>query len=183
MPTIGNGSSRFAQSTILRPSELPRTLRWCFPAVLPLRATEAHIARVAGLTEPIRFVLRRAAVVPDAHGVRGPCVSPSRRMAVTLSVACMNGSMQDGRAAAEWKQGASFTPHVTVAAGATSDPLHSLAGDLNARGSRHPRINLGDRAGRRDAGRDQARRALPTRDPLHNHLQTHYALPVKFTHF
>ena len=42
-----------------------------FPAVLPLRATEAHVARVAQSTEPIKFVLRRAAVVPDARGAGG----------------------------------------------------------------------------------------------------------------
>ena len=44
-----------------------------FPAVLPLRAMEAHVSRVAALTEPIRFALRRAAVVPDAHGSGAMC--------------------------------------------------------------------------------------------------------------
>ena len=33
-----------------------------------------------------------------------------------------------------WKRNASFTPHVTVAGGPTDEPLHALAGDLNARG-------------------------------------------------
>ena len=44
-----------------------------FPAVLPLRAMEAHASRVAALTEPIRFALRRAAVVPDATGQGAMC--------------------------------------------------------------------------------------------------------------
>ena len=42
-----------------------------FPAVMPLRATEAHVTRVAHSTEPIRFVLRRATVAPHAIGSGG----------------------------------------------------------------------------------------------------------------
>ena len=103
-----------------------------FPAVLPLRATEAHIARVAGLTEPIRFVLRRAAVMPDAHRPGGHVFllpEDGRDALGGLHERLCQDVMQP-----QWRKGASFTPHVTVAAGATSDPLHSLAGDLNARG-------------------------------------------------
>ena len=34
---------------------IPAHFTLVFPAVLPLRATEAHVSRVAALTEPIRF--------------------------------------------------------------------------------------------------------------------------------
>ena len=50
---------------------IPAHFTLVFPAVLPLRATETHVARVAHSTEPIKFVLRRAAVVPDALGAGG----------------------------------------------------------------------------------------------------------------
>jgi hypothetical protein len=42
-----------------------------FPSVLPLRATETHLTRVAHSTQPIRFVLRRATVAPNALGSGG----------------------------------------------------------------------------------------------------------------
>ena len=103
-----------------------------FPAVLPLRATEAHVARVAGLTEPIRFVLRRAAVVPDAHGAGGHVFlipEDGRDALGGLHERLYQDVLQP-----QWRKGGPFTPHVTVAAGTTIEPLESLAGDLNARG-------------------------------------------------
>ena len=85
-----------------------------FPAVLPLRAMEAHVSRVAALTEPIRFALRRAVVVPDAHGSGG---------------------------------------HVFLFAEDGRDALSGL----------HERTFHSD--------------------PLHNHPEPHYPLPVKSPHF
>jgi 2'-5' RNA ligase len=103
-----------------------------FPAVLPLRTTEAHVARVAGLTEPIRFVLRRAAVVPDAHGSGGHIFLLPEDGRDALSG--LHERLCQDLVQPHWRKGASFMPHVTVAAEATSSPLYSLAGDLNARG-------------------------------------------------
>jgi 2'-5' RNA ligase len=103
-----------------------------FPAVLPLRATEAHVTRVAHKTEPIRFVLRRAAVAPDALGSGGHVFlipEDGRDALVGLHERLYEGVLQP-----HVKRGASFTPHITVAAGTAIDPLHTLAGELNARG-------------------------------------------------
>jgi 2'-5' RNA ligase len=102
-----------------------------FPAILPLRETEAHVARVAESMEPMRFVLRRAAVVPDHLGTAGHVFllpDDGRDALVGLHDRLNHGVPQP-----HWKRGVSFTPHVTVAAGPL-DPLHALAGDLNAKG-------------------------------------------------
>jgi 2'-5' RNA ligase len=102
-----------------------------FPAILPLRDTEAHIARVAQSTEPLRFVLRRAAVVPDHLGTAGHIflLPEDGRDALTG----LHDRLNQGMPQPQWKRGAPFTPHVTVAAATTLDPLHALAGELNAR--------------------------------------------------
>ena len=102
-----------------------------FPAILPLRETEAHVARVAQSMEPMRFVLRRAAVVPDHLGTAGHVFllpDDGRDALVGL-----HDRLNQGVPQPHWKRGVSFTPHVTVAAG-TLEPLHALAGDLNAKG-------------------------------------------------
>ena len=100
------------------------------PAVLPLRATEAHVARVAGVTEPIRFVLRRAAVVPDVRGSGGHVFLLPEDGRDALSG--LHERLYQDVLQPEWKKGTSFTPHITVAAGTAAEPLHELAGDLNA---------------------------------------------------
>jgi 2'-5' RNA ligase len=103
-----------------------------FPAVLPLRAMEAHVARVAALTEPIRFALRRAAVVPDAHGAGGHVflIAEDGRDALNG----LHERLYQDVVHPEWKRSGPFTPHVTVAAGPTDEALQALAGDLNTRG-------------------------------------------------
>lgn len=102
-----------------------------FPAVLPLRATEAHVARVAHATEPIRFVLRRAAVAPDTVGAGGHVFLLPEDGRDAL--AGLHERLYEGVPQPQGKRSASFTPHVTVAAGTSIDPLHALAGELNAR--------------------------------------------------
>lgn len=103
-----------------------------FPAVLPLRATEAHITRVARSAEPIRFMLRRAAVVPDARGSGGHVflIPDDGRDAL----AGLHERLYEGALQPHLRRNVSFTPHLTVAAGTAIDPLHALAGELNAKG-------------------------------------------------
>jgi 2'-5' RNA ligase len=103
-----------------------------FPAVLPMRVTEAHVARVAHSTQPIRFVLRRAAVAPDAVGSGGHVflIPEDGRDAL----GGLHERLYEGVLQPHWKRGTSFTPHITVAAGTAVDPLHALAGDLNTKG-------------------------------------------------
>jgi 2'-5' RNA ligase len=101
------------------------------PAVFSQRATEAHLARVAHSTQPIKFVLRRAAVVPDAVGSGGHVFllpDEGRDALSGLHERLYTDALQP-----EWKRSASFTPHITVAAGTAIEPLHALAGDLNAK--------------------------------------------------
>ena len=102
-----------------------------FPAILPLRATDAHITRVAHVTEPIRFVLRRATVVPDAIGSGGHVflIPEDGRDAL----AGLHERLYEGPLHAHMKRHISFTPHVAVAAGMSIDSLHTLAGELNAK--------------------------------------------------
>jgi len=103
-----------------------------FPAVLPLRATEAHLARVAHSTEPINFVLRRAAVVPDTLGSGGHVFLLPEEGRDALSG--LHERLYEDVLQPQWRRSASFTPHVTVAAGTATDPLDTLACDLNAKG-------------------------------------------------
>jgi 2'-5' RNA ligase len=102
-----------------------------FPAVLPLRATETHVTRVAHATEPIRFVLRRATVAPDALGSGGHVflIPEDGRDAL----AGLHERLYEGALQPHAKRHVSFTPHVTVAAGTAIDPLQALAGELNAK--------------------------------------------------
>ena len=102
-----------------------------FPAMLPLRDTEAHIARVAQSTEPLRFALRRAAVVPDHVGTSGHIFLLPEDGRDALGG--LHDRLNDGMPQPQWKRGVPFTPHVTVAAATTLEPLHALAGDLNAK--------------------------------------------------
>lgn len=103
-----------------------------FPAVLPLRATEAHVGRVAHATEPIRFVLRRAAVAPDALASGGHVFLLPEDGRDAL--AGLHERLHEAGLQTLARRHPSFTPHVTVAAGIAIDPLHALAGDLNAKG-------------------------------------------------
>ncbi len=103
-----------------------------FPSVLPMRVTEAHVARVAHSTQPIRFVLRRAAVAPDAVGAGGHVflIPEDGRDAL----GGLHERLYEGVLQPHLRRGASFTPHISVAAGTAVAPLHELAGDLNAKG-------------------------------------------------
>jgi 2'-5' RNA ligase len=103
-----------------------------FPTVMSARATEAHLTRVAHSTEPIRFVLRRATVAPDALGSGGHVflIPEDGRDAL----AGVHERLYEGVPQGHPRRNATFTPHITVAAGTASDPLHMLAGELNAKG-------------------------------------------------
>jgi 2'-5' RNA ligase len=103
-----------------------------FPSVLPVRATEVHVARVAQSSEPIRFVLRRAAVVSDAIGSGGHVflLPEDGRDALTG----LHERLYEGALQPHLRRNVSFTPHITVAAATAIDPLHALAGELNAKG-------------------------------------------------
>ena len=103
-----------------------------FPAVLPLRATEAHVARVTHSTEPFKFVLRRAAVVADARGTGGHVFLIPEDGRDSLSA--LHERLCEALPQPQWTRGASFTPHITVAAGTSTASLNTLAGDLNAKG-------------------------------------------------
>ena len=103
-----------------------------FPAVMSARATEAHMTRVAHSTEPIRFALRRAAVAPDALGAGGHVFLIPEDGRDALSG--LHERLYEGVPQPHSKRNPSFTPHVTIAAGTAIDPLHTLAGELNARG-------------------------------------------------
>jgi 2'-5' RNA ligase len=102
-----------------------------FPSVLSLRATEAHATRVAHSTEPIRFVLRRATVAPDAVGSGGHVflIPEDGRDAL----AGLHERLYEGALQPHVRRNIPFTPHITVAAGTAMDPLHALAGELNAK--------------------------------------------------
>lgn len=103
-----------------------------FPAILARRDIEPQVARVAQSTQPFRFMLRRAAVVPDHPGTSGHIflLPDDGRDAL----AGLHERLNKGVPQPQWKHGVSFTPHVTVAAANTLDPIHALAGDLNAKG-------------------------------------------------
>src|SRR6187402_908724 len=85
-----------------------------FPAVLPLRAIEAHVERVARATEPFRVLLRRATVAPDPHGSSGHVflIPEDGRDAL----AGLHERLHEGPLQRQLRR-ASFTPHMTVAAG------------------------------------------------------------------
>ena len=104
-----------------------------FPAVMSARATEAHMTRVAHSTEPIRFVLRRAAVAPDTVGPGGHVflIPEDGRDALggLHERLCDRVLLQP-----HFRRNATFTPHITIAAGTAIDPLHTIAGELNAKG-------------------------------------------------
>ena len=103
-----------------------------FPAVLPMRATEAHVARVAQSSEPIRFVLRRAAVVPHAVGDGGHVFLLPEDGRDAL--AGLRDRLYEGALQPHVRRNVSFNPHITVAAATAIDTLHVLAGELNAKG-------------------------------------------------
>ena len=110
---------------------IPAHFTLVFPAILPLRVTEAHVTRVAHATEPIRFVLRRATVAADAIGSGGHVflIPEDGRDAI----AGLHERLYEGALQPHFKRNTSFTPHISVAAGTSLQPLHMLAGELNAR--------------------------------------------------
>lgn len=101
-----------------------------FPAVLTMRTIEPHVARVARATEPIRFALRRAAVVPNSVGEGGHVFLLAEDGRDAL--AGLHERLYEGLPHPPPNWHTSFTPHVTVAANPSIDPLHALAGELNA---------------------------------------------------
>ena len=132
-----------------------------FPAVMPARATEAHLTRVAHSTEPIRFVLRRAAVAPDALGSGGHVflIPEDGRDAL----AGLHDRLYDGVLQPHSRRNTTFTPHITVAAGTATRSASHDCRRAEREGHEHPRIDFRDRAGRGDAGRNPACRALSAR--------------------
>ena len=111
---------------------IPAHFTLVFPAVLPLRATETHVARVAQATQPFKFVLRRAAVVPDGRSTGGHVflIPEDGRDAL----GALHDRLCHDLPQPQWSRGPSFTPHVTVAAATSMDALDALAADLNAKG-------------------------------------------------
>ena len=111
---------------------IPAHFTLVFPTVMSARATEAHLARVAHSTEPIRFVLRRAVVAPDSLGSSGHVflIPEDGRDALTG----LHERLYDSGLQPQSRRHATFTPHITVAAGTAIDPLHTIAGELNAKG-------------------------------------------------
>ena len=101
-----------------------------FPSVLPPRTTESHVARIAQAAEPVRFVLRRAAVVADAHGAGGHVflIPEEGRDGLTQ----LHNRLHDGPFVS-LRPSSTFTPHVTIAAKTPVAPLHLLAAGLNAK--------------------------------------------------
>jgi 2'-5' RNA ligase len=77
-------------------------------------------------------VLRRAAVVPDSVGDGGHVFllpEDGRDALAGLHERLYEGALQP-----HLRRNVSFTPHITVAAATGIDPLHALAGELNAKG-------------------------------------------------
>jgi 2'-5' RNA ligase len=111
---------------------IPAHFTLVFPAVLPLRATESHVARIAHSTQPFKFVLRRAAVAPDTRGTGGHVflIPEDGRDAL----GALHERLCEDVPQPQWSRNTSFTPHITVAAATSMDPLHALAGDLNVKG-------------------------------------------------
>jgi 2'-5' RNA ligase len=101
-----------------------------FPTVLSLRTIEAQVLRVARGIEPIRFVLRRAGVVPDAVGEGGHVflIPEEGRDQITQ----LHDRLYDGALQSHLRKDVSFTPHLTLAARPSLEPLHTLAGEINA---------------------------------------------------
>lgn len=102
-----------------------------FPTVVSLHMIEAQAARVARTSEPIRFVLRRAAVVADAVGSGGHVFLMPEEGRDQLTQ--LHGRLYDGALQSHLRKDVSFTPHLTVAARAAIEPLNALAGEINAK--------------------------------------------------
>jgi len=101
-----------------------------FPTMLSRRMVEAQAARLARTTEPIKFVLRRAAVVEDPIGAGGHVFllpEEGRDQIVQL-----HDRLYEGALHLHIRKDVPFTPHMTVASRTLSDPLHVLAGEINA---------------------------------------------------
>jgi 2'-5' RNA ligase len=103
-----------------------------FPAVMSARGAEPHLTRVAHATQPIRFVIRRATVAPDSVGAGGHVflIPEDGRDALTG----LHERLSQGALLAHARRNGAFTPHITVAAATSLEPVHALAGELNARG-------------------------------------------------
>lgn len=100
-----------------------------FPTMLSRRMVEAQAARLARTTDPIKFVLRRAAVVQDPIGAGGHVFllpDEGRDQIVQL-----HDRLYEGALHLQMRKDLPFTPHVTVASRTLSDPLHVLAGEIN----------------------------------------------------
>jgi 2'-5' RNA ligase len=103
-----------------------------FPAVMSARGAEAHLTRVAHSTEPIRFVVRRATAAPDAVGAGGHVflIPEDGRDAL----AGLHERLSQGVLQTHGRRNSAFTPHMTVATANALDPVHALAGEINAKG-------------------------------------------------
>jgi 2'-5' RNA ligase len=112
-----------------------------FPTVLSLRVIDAHAARVARATQPIRFVLRRAGVVSDAVGEGGHVFLMPEEGRDELTR--LHDRLYDGPLQSHQRLDVSFTPHLTVAAHPTLEPLNALVTEINA-GSRGIRGFIAD---------------------------------------
>ena len=103
-----------------------------FPTVLSRRLIDAHAARVAKVTEPIKFVIRRAAVVPDAIGAGGHIflMPDEGRDQITQ----LHDRLYEGALQPHLRKDVTFVPHITVATRPALDPLDVVTGEINATG-------------------------------------------------
>ncbi len=101
-----------------------------FPTVLSRRSMEAQAARVAGATEPVRVVLRRAGVVPDAIGGGGHVflMPEEGRDQITQ----LHDRLYEGALHPHLRKDIPFRPHMTIATRTTIVPLDALAAEINA---------------------------------------------------
>jgi 2'-5' RNA ligase len=101
-----------------------------FPTILSRRTVEMQAARIVRISQPIKFVLRRAAVVEDSIGAGGHVFllpEEGRDQIVQLHDRLYEGALQP-----HIRKDLPFRPHLTVASKTASDPLHELAGEINA---------------------------------------------------
>lgn len=100
-----------------------------FPTLLSRRLIEAHAARVAGATEPVKVVLRRAGVVADSIGGGGHVflMPEEGRDQITQ----LHDRLYEGALHPHLRKDITFRPHITMAARPTSDPLDALAAEIN----------------------------------------------------
>jgi 2'-5' RNA ligase len=135
-PSLGEGDRQRIES--IRAKHDPQAERIAahftlvFPTVLSRRVIDAQAARVAKAIEPIRFVLRRAAVVPETIGEGGHIflMPEEGRDQITQ----LHDRLYEGALQSHVRKDVTFVPHITIAARPALALLHGIAGEINASG-------------------------------------------------